>query len=353
VQKKPIVAPHAKRPEIPTGISLAVMRALERDPARRWQSAGELATELRRAAREAYGEPPHRKAISAFAEEVGGEELGRLQRLIRLGTEGAAVEAIEAEHPGVTRVLAEDASGVARVGTGALRTAVLDDGEEEDHGPPTVLIAADDVTPSNASADVPTAIFEDPTHQEDPLDRTDPIETKRKEPVATPTSEDAVVRIEPAQVFVPPPPPSSPAISTTVGVAIAGIAAALCLGIVIALVALWPSGDPEMVVLPIEERPLVHIVPAPPMPPPPRYVAPAQEPAPIAPPPPVEVTAPVEAEVPAPAASAEDRAPAPRARRPRRTSPQREVRSRPPEQRPPSGSTPRLMGVQDFDRRTR
>jgi hypothetical protein len=157
------------------------MRALERDPARRWQTAGELATELRRAARDAYGEPPHKKAIAAFVEDIGGEELDRLQRLIRLGTEGAAVEAIEAEHPGVTKVLAEDASGVARVGTGALRTSVIEDGdEEEDHGPPTLLISTDENTPPMVTREHRRSEprSEDPTHGEDPLDR--PIRSRRR-----------------------------------------------------------------------------------------------------------------------------------------------------------------------------
>ncbi|HEY8428731.1 MAG TPA: serine/threonine-protein kinase, partial [Sandaracinaceae bacterium] len=118
VQAKPIPSPAAIRSGLPPAIAQVAMRALERDRNARFQSAGELATALRRAARACWGEPPDKKEIAAFVEATGGEELARLMRLIRLGTEGADADAIEAVQPGITRVLPEDASGVAPVGTG-------------------------------------------------------------------------------------------------------------------------------------------------------------------------------------------------------------------------------------------
>jgi hypothetical protein len=345
VQKKPIPAPHSRRTEIPTSISLLVMRALERDPGRRVQSAGELAQELRRAAREAYGEPPGRKEITAYVEDVGGEELKRLQRLIRLGTEGAAVEAIEAVQPGVTKVLSEDASGVALVGS--RRTAVIDDGEEEDIGPPTLLISAEEKTPVEPhSVDLPTAIFENPSPEEDPLDRTDPIETKKK----AAADEAAPTPVDPVPHFVQAPPPAPRAAQSGMPallIGLAAIAGALVIGIVIAVVALWPDEpEPSMVVLPLEEPPLIHVQPMPPLP------APVVEaPAPAAPPieapaaPLVEETPPVAAE-PEPE---QEPAHVP-SRRPRRVRAPQPIRRAEP---PPRGSTPTLMGVSDFDRRSR
>src|SRR5690606_26358143 len=191
VQKKPIVPPHRMRADVPETISAVVLRALERDPAARFQSAGELAMELRRVAREAWGEPPQKRDIVQFIERSGGEELERLQRLIRLGTEGAAPEAIEAVHPGVTRVLSEHSSGVALLGTGARITSVLDTGDvDEDDGPPTVMIVTDELTPSEPATSMAlrapepnTELFADETPMRD-------IESERTDPAIVSPSAD-------------------------------------------------------------------------------------------------------------------------------------------------------------------
>ncbi|MCA9605638.1 MAG: serine/threonine protein kinase, partial [Myxococcales bacterium] len=143
VRKKVIPPPHELDPHIPPAISKVVLTALERMPSARYQTGADFADALRRVGRDELGRLPDRKTIAAFVKEAGGEELERLQRLIRLGTEGAASEAMEAVRPGSTMVLGPgDASGVARVGTTRtdemdptslpkIATVILPDEEEE------------------------------------------------------------------------------------------------------------------------------------------------------------------------------------------------------------------------------
>ncbi|MFK7985576.1 MAG: serine/threonine-protein kinase [Sandaracinaceae bacterium] len=128
VRNAPIPPPHRLTSDVDPIVSKVVLRALDRKRKRRFATAADFANELRRAGRQAYHELPTRRQIGTFVKERGGDELERLRRLIRLGTEGADEAAIEAVKPGVTRVLAAgDLSGVARVGTGKKRvTDVLD-----------------------------------------------------------------------------------------------------------------------------------------------------------------------------------------------------------------------------------
>lgn len=404
VQKKPIVPPRELRPEVPEPISSVALRALERNVAARFQSAGELALELRRAAREAWGEPPQKRDLAQFVERSGGEELERLQRLIRLGTEGAGAEAIEAVHPGVTRVLSEHSSGVALLGTGARITSVLDTGDEdEDQGPPTVMIATDDLTPSEPATSMAvrapredTELFEDETPMRDIAgERTDPaiaalsaeadtpldpptLEQERREPQEEESILVATRPIVSRRQPVPAPPQSAGMRVTW----IAGVAVftALSFGIGSALVLLWPN-DEASAVLPIAPAPVANAAepaaPAPLPPPEARIVVPPVEFAPDRDPEPtrsepaeIEPAGGLEAEVapePAPGEPTEraapepqlaedepaetERAPARSRRRRRRAERRREARETAPAERPRESGT--LLGVQAFDRRPR
>jgi serine/threonine-protein kinase len=388
VQKKPIVPPHELRPEVPRAISAVVLRALERDVRARYQSAGELALDLRRAARESWGEPPQKRELAQFVERSGGEELERLQRLIRLGTEGAAPEAIEAVQPGVTRVLSEDSSGVALLGTGARRTSVLDsDVEDEDEGPPTVMIVTDEVTPSERATamavrtpEADADLFEDETPMRDiEAERTDPsIALAGDTPLDPPTTEH--VRDEEPPSIITSVSSRHPAQGATTdkirpsmpasAVWIAGVAifTALSFGVGSAIVLLLP-GDEQSAVLPISPAPLPAAIPpiatpvvTPPTPPPTIVVPPVEiaeaEPPPALPPP--EAVAPPEASAPpevapetiAPRAEAEPRrVEAPRRRRRSRT--ERAASPAPAPVAEPPRRTGTLLGVQDFDRRSR
>ncbi len=352
VQGRPVPAPRELRPEIPEAVSNVVLQALERDRKSRFQTAGELALAIRRAARESYGEPPQRKEIAVFIEQSGGEELQRLQRLIRLGTDGAAPETIEAVQPGVTRVLAEDASGVAPIGTGARRTAVLDP-EEDLIGPPTVLIASEP-TPSDtgtammlSSAELPTGLFAadvpDPPHE----DRTDIVRAPSGPPEARTTE-------QPLALDPPDRRPRAAGWGRTAWLALGAVAIALALGVAIAVMVFWPSA-PESTVLPIAhpvapaplERAVTRVVAPLPPPAPDREVAPpheASEPSRDR----SELVAP-EPERHEPSARTSPRNRHPRRRRPRPTPPP--AREEPVEHARPSGAP--LLGVQDLDRRPR
>jgi len=384
VQKKPIVPPHEVRPEVPQAISAVVLRALERDTRARYQSAGELALDLRRAARESWGEPPQKRDLAQFVERSGGEELERLQRLIRLGTEGAAPEAIEAVQPGVTRVLAEDSSGVALLGTGARRTSVLDGDaeEEEDEGPPTVMIVTDEVTPSERATamavrtpEADADLFEDETPMRDiEAERTDPaIAMAADTPLDPPTTEHvrdeeppsiitnvssrnaalaqgAAAQGMSAQGTTDTIRPRMPA--SAVWIAGVAIFTALSFGVGAAVVLLLPR-DEQSAVLPISPAPLPAAIPAiatpamPPVAPEPAIVVPPVEfvrvePAPEPPPTPEEV---------APTEEARQVA-APRRRRRARTERAPSTTQAAPVAEPPR-RTGTLLGVQDFDRRSR
>jgi serine/threonine-protein kinase len=71
--------------DIPSPIADAVAKALDRDPAARYQTALELATALRVAARTAgdSSEPPSRDAIEAYIRRACGERIDRLESKLR------------------------------------------------------------------------------------------------------------------------------------------------------------------------------------------------------------------------------------------------------------------------------
>lgn len=142
VRRKVVPPPHELNPRVPPAVSEVVLRSLERMPSARFQTGAQMAAALRQVGRDELGGLPDRKAISKFVKQTGGEELDRLTRLIRLGTEGAAEEEMEAVRPGSTMVLGEDGSGVARIGTRTdemdpneapkIATVILPPEEEED-----------------------------------------------------------------------------------------------------------------------------------------------------------------------------------------------------------------------------
>ena len=152
VRKKGVVPPHEIVPEVPPAVSKLVLRALERMPSSRFQTGAAMAEALRRVGRDELGGLPRRKEIAAYVKEVGGEELDRLQRLIRLGTDGAGSEEMEAVRPGSTMVLAADGSGVARVGT-TRDTDVSGTSSLPDEPPKivTVILPEDDEAFENAT----------------------------------------------------------------------------------------------------------------------------------------------------------------------------------------------------------
>jgi serine/threonine-protein kinase len=369
------VPPHELRPEVPRTISAIVLRALERDPRARYQSAGELALDLRRAARESWGEPPQKRELAQFVERSGGEELDRLQRLIRLGTEGAAPEAIEAVQPGVTRVLSEDASGVALLGTGARRTSVLDgDVEEEDEGQPTVMIVTDELTPSERATamalrtpEAEADLFEDETPMRDiEAERTDPAIAMAADTPPDPPTTEHVRDEEPPSIItsVSARQPVHGATTDTIrprlpasAVWIAGVAifTALSFGVGSAIVLLLPD-DEQSAVLPISPAPLPAAIPpiaTPAVVPP---AIPPVAPVPAIAIPPVEIAEP--RPEPPPEAIAVPEEPEPRrVEAPRRRRRSRTERSPSTPQPVPVAEPPRrtgtLLGVQDFDRRSR
>ncbi|MCZ7685171.1 MAG: DUF1801 domain-containing protein [Sandaracinaceae bacterium] len=307
VQHAPVPAPTALRADVPPGIGEVILRALERDRGARVQSAGELALLLRRAARASYGEPPHKKEITAFVEHGGGEDLSRLQRLIRLGTEGAGAEAIEAVQPGVTRVLPEDASGVAPVGTGARRTAVLDSGAEE-LGPPTVMIVSDPAAVPETRLARTAEVRADPYAAETRSVRsaevpTDPYvpetraDTARDEPVTRPSRAADDLTAQVTRVATPLAKAARREPSRGPWIAVAAIICALSFGAGLALVVVWPS-DPPAAVLPA-------VVPTPQAPAPPLPTPVVREAAPD-PPPPAQARPAAESEPPPPALEAEE-----------------------------------------------
>lgn len=290
VRKKPIVPPHQLRPEVPEAVSAVALRALERNPADRYQSAGELAVELRRVAREAFGEPPHKRDIARFIELAGGEELERLQRLIRLGTQGAAPEAIEAMHPGVTLVLQENASGIAPLGTAARVTSVLDPrDDDDDNGPPTVMLAADEFTPSEPST---IMVRRGPSSADAPADemplsdlvevRTDPaiaapsaetpldpptIEHERNEPK---DDESIMVPTRVAERAPPVAPPNSDSAVRLLWVAAIALFTFFSFGVGSAVVLLWPRSSNSTVLpvsTPFPPEPAEVVAPTPRVPP--------------------------------------------------------------------------------------
>lgn len=322
VQRQPIEDPRSLRPELPEAISAVVMRALDRDRERRFQAARDLAVALRRAARDAYGEPPQPRELGAFVEAAGGEELERLRRLIRLGTEGAALETLEAEQPGVTRVLPEDASGIAVLGTGARRTARV-----AHDGPPTLTrpTASGERERTggheHSSRERPTTLFARPVGPPPGVSTGEVTRLAKLPPEA--------IRVAPA-----PRPGRGPLIALA-----ATVALALALGVLAAVVVVRPATPRDAAVLPRAEP-----------------MAPLPSPVPVAP-----AAAEVlrEPELPAAEPMAEPAGervdePSPAVGRPRRGArPERaspSLEPRPVRERP--RSTP-LLDVSEFDRRSR
>jgi serine/threonine-protein kinase len=78
VQSKEIPPPVRLRPDLSQEASDVVMLALERDRDRRYATAGQFASALRRAAL-AFGELPSPRVIGRFVEEAGGDHLARIR----------------------------------------------------------------------------------------------------------------------------------------------------------------------------------------------------------------------------------------------------------------------------------
>ena len=83
VRSMPIPAVHQLRADVPREVSVAIARALERNPARRTPTAQELAVQLRAAVR---GRAPAatKEAVAGFVESAGGEALEKIRANIRL-----------------------------------------------------------------------------------------------------------------------------------------------------------------------------------------------------------------------------------------------------------------------------
>src|SRR5690606_29581701 len=126
----------------------------------------------------------------------------------------------------------EDASGVAPVGTGARRTAVLDSNEEE-LGPPTVMIVTERAEGSPETAKV-LATFprsedgaSDPTTERPPAHDHLTAQVTRVAGAVTPA--------------VPAPTPAPREAQRGPWITIAAIICALSFGVGLALVLVWPS----------------------------------------------------------------------------------------------------------------
>jgi hypothetical protein len=275
---------------------------------------------------------------------------------------------------------------VALLGTGARRTSVLDGDaeEEEDEGPPTVMIVTDEVTPSERATamavrtpEADADLFEDETPMRDiEAERTDPaIAMAADTPLDPPTTEH-VREEEPPSIITnvssrnaalaqgtPAQGMSAQGTTDTVrprmsasAMWIGGVAifTALSFGVGAAVVLLLPR-DEQSAVLPISPAPLPAAIPAiatPAMPP----VAP--EPAIVLPP--VEIARVEPAAERPPAPEPEEVAPSEEARQvaaPRRRRRSRTERAPSTTQAAPVAEPPRrtgtLLGVQDFDRRSR
>ncbi len=88
VKTMPIPAPHHLRPEIPLALSEAILKALERDPDQRFQTAAEFGIALREGGREAGAQPTTRQ-LAKYVQEAGAKSLERLQQKIEQALAGA------------------------------------------------------------------------------------------------------------------------------------------------------------------------------------------------------------------------------------------------------------------------
>lgn len=78
VRDKVIPIPHQVRPEIPASVSDVVMKALERDADRRFNTCADFAVAMRRAGLEHF-QPPTARDVAKFVSEAGGDWLLQLQ----------------------------------------------------------------------------------------------------------------------------------------------------------------------------------------------------------------------------------------------------------------------------------
>ncbi|MBX3269730.1 MAG: protein kinase [Sandaracinaceae bacterium] len=158
VRKRHVPPPHELDPRIPPAVSKVVLTALERMPSARFQTGADFAEALRRVGRDELGRLPDRRTISAFVKDAGGEELARLTRLIRLGSEGAPPDAMEEVRPGSTMVLGADGSGVARIGT--TRTDEMDPASLPKIATVILIEEEDDAAATATEADLDDADLE-------------------------------------------------------------------------------------------------------------------------------------------------------------------------------------------------
>lgn len=328
VRNKGVPPPHEVAPGVPPAVSKVVLKALERLPSSRFQTGAEFADALRQVGRDELGGLPRRKEISAFVKAAGGEELDRLQRLIRLGTEGTDSDAMEAIREGSTRVLTPGASGVARVGThdtdvGAddppkIVTVILPDDDEafENDTVTALVLLSDELFLAQGAdedeEDAETAAF-------------DALEPSPDPSLETPTVERSSLETPTVDVGAKTP--------HRTGLLTAGVlvVAAVLVGLGVAFTLAVPEDD-----LPVESLPSSPARTAEPSPPP-AVVQPLPDP----------VEAPAdEPDEPSAAEEADDEAPRARRRRRRRSRPDRGAAR-------PSDEDPVLLDVDAFDQQPR
>ncbi len=101
VRHMPVPSVRELRPEVPEPVAEVIVRALDRDPAARWGSAGEMARALRETARRADLALPDRTQLGTLVRAWGGEQLTKLEENLRraLSAAGPAVLALSAERP--------------------------------------------------------------------------------------------------------------------------------------------------------------------------------------------------------------------------------------------------------------
>jgi hypothetical protein len=95
-QNEPLTAPHALRSDCPVALSTAVARALEKNPARRFQSMKELAQALESAVPEIKS-PTARDELASFAEKTVGEAVKKRRAAITVAIEIANRRVAESE----------------------------------------------------------------------------------------------------------------------------------------------------------------------------------------------------------------------------------------------------------------
>jgi serine/threonine-protein kinase len=172
VKTREIVEPHSVRPELSEKISQVVMKALERDRDRRFATAGEFATALRRTIVE-LGDPPTPRKLGQLVIEVGGERLDRIHECIARAdgtvntTTGVALvsststakvsdvpTAAVGLHDHATHIVDDPGTERPTRPSGRFRTAETTNiGDRPSHDPPTVLIVPVPETPHDTPED--------------------------------------------------------------------------------------------------------------------------------------------------------------------------------------------------------